>query len=272
MTRGKVLWWSLLLALFAGGIAVVVVASIWGGAPMRELPLVILNMLVGGFLPPVTVAVLRRAGATPSRPRAGQGTTSSRASSPAETSDGDEFVSETRSSEGGLKLFCALAGLFSGGLGLAMLVSPEARASIIKAYAAPDVLTALPLAGFLLLVAVLALAFAFSGSTARRYVTVGPAGTAIAHGGFAVNIPWSDVDDIDVRDDLLLFRVPTMERDEANRLNNTVSLGAGRDFRAQLWTSESTMIAICDLKTLTVGREVLLKKVERYSGRSIPEH
>jgi hypothetical protein len=43
--------WSLLLAAVCGGAAVVAAAGLWGGAPWRQVPFILLSTLVGAILP-----------------------------------------------------------------------------------------------------------------------------------------------------------------------------------------------------------------------------
>jgi hypothetical protein len=273
MVRRGVLWWSLLLALVGGGVAVVVIAALWGGTPLRELPLIITSMVVGGFLPPSVTAIYRRG--EPARPRpvprrhAGLTVEASRTTGPPGASDAVEFVSEPRRSERGLKLFTGLAGLFLGGTGAAMLVSPGARAAILADSLPPDVLTALPLAGLMLLIALISLVFAFSGDASRRIVAVGSTGTSITVGKSTVDVPWTAVDDIVVRNDHVLFRVPALPKATATLLNALASTAEDRQFRDRLWSPDSPMIAICKLGTLTVGSELLLNEIERRSGHKV---
>ncbi|MFL6125031.1 hypothetical protein [Actinophytocola sp.] len=270
MVRRGVLWWSLILAVVGGGVAVVVIAALWGGTPLREMPLIVTSMLIGGFLPPSVTAIYRRSGQVP-RPRISQTAESSRATRPlgVRASDAVEFVSEPRGSEAGFKLFVGVLGLFLGGSGVAMIVSPAARASMFAGSHTPGVLTALPLAGFTLLMALLSLLFAFSKDDSRRIMVLSSAGTTITFEKSKVDISWTDVSDIVVKDDHLLFQVPALPKATAVLVNSTVSSGEGREFRDSLWSPGSPMIAVCKLGTLTVGSELLLKEIERRSGRKI---
>jgi hypothetical protein len=276
MTQRKILWWSLLLALLGGGTAVVVVAAALGGTPLREMPLIITSMLVGGFLPPSAAAVMQRIGKTRSQP-AFSPHIERTASAPRPIVAPEpqalgtvEFISRPGRPLIGMLGIVSIIGLPLGGFGATMLVSPSFGASELEAHHKLDFFDVLPLGGLMLLAALATISYWVMVVTSQQRVAVSSSGVLVTAQNTTVQFHWGDVQEILVQGDHLLFKAPSLPSSQAKRLNRYASFAEGESaFSDPWWTPMSPMIVVCKLTALTVGRDLLLDEIEHRSGQTV---
>jgi hypothetical protein len=260
--------WSLVLALVFGAVAVVIAAAVWGGTPVRQIPLVVISMLVGAFLPAATDKAIRRdVAAAAAHPPANSGPSISQVvtSSPVH-----RFVCEIppmNRARGITALIFSIVGL---AIGLTTVVfalqwSPtnaedaDFREGIFGCGPTLCAFSLWLLSGIIDI------------PGGRIVIVIEEDGVVLTDHRDSVKIPWLEIDRIWYHSKTGYVRVsaPKITKGDHDRIYRMLGKGAERARRRVRWDPNSPKIDLCKVSGLATSTALFYDAMERASGRRV---
>ncbi|MCD0445891.1 hypothetical protein LO763_19970 [Glycomyces sp. A-F 0318] len=264
MVPRKALLWSLLAALICGAVAVVVVTSVWGGTPWRQVPFVIASLLIGAFLPLVTTAVVRQDSGTPSRQASKQDHTAmSVPQAPSLSSQSDQINAV---SEAGPKreFQQRIATIDEGGL-LLTVVLIVFLTCVGVSLMAGDLW---PVGICALSISVLGIVLMANSGWRRVRMVLNADGVLLASRAHQVWLPWPAIDAVTVVRHRLVLESSLLTHDDANKIGALPQFSRSGHRVDLSWTPRSRKVVLFRINEMPYQGQELEDAIEHSSGRS----
>jgi hypothetical protein len=278
--------WSLLLAAVFGGTSIVLVAAIWGGTPLRQIPLTVLSMLVGAFLPVATGVIHQRA--TASKPQRSESTTAgSRQRDPISlrTKDANSATSsnhidtfrpirirfiyeiEPVNRQTGIAAVVFTVLLLVCGIGLIMFGTQMEPATAEDA----DLFEGMTYFGMTALMATVLSALSVTNIIGGRIeIIVDDDKLTMKDRHSSVTIPWIGIERIwyNGKTGFLRANVPEMTKETHDNIYKMIGKGKYSP-KGGKWDPNRPHVDICRINGLTTSAKVFYDAIERASGQAV---